>query len=154
MYYTTSDIANFLNVHRQNVHYYIKNGYLKATMIDDEYTIKKEDYYSFLDDYYNTRKRHSNRGITKKLTDEQVTLLSLIIADIQNNNISFDEFKNCNEHQNELIPQIKDFIIYKRDRCIKIDYKNRIKQKDIANTYNLKLVTIKSILNQNKRSDF
>jgi len=154
--FNTSDIAELLNTDRRNINYYIKQEHLKATMKDGNYEIQKDDYYSFLDNYYNTDKRFSNRGITKKLTDAQVLILSKIIADTQNYNISLKEFNKRYAEKTHLVPQIKDFIIYKRDRCIRYDYdKKGFRQQAIADIYNLELVTIKGIINQFKiRSDF
>ena len=119
--YSTSDIATFLGTDRRNINYYIRQGHLKATMEDGDYKITQTDYFSFRDEYYDANKRNSNRGIAKKLSDEQIKLLASIIADTQNNNISLDKFKNKYECKKDLITQIDDFIIYKRDRCIKYD---------------------------------
>lgn len=154
--YTTSAIAEFLNTDRRNIHYYIKKNHLQATMIDGDYEIKEKDYHDFLDNYYNTDARFSNRGIAKKLTDEQVFILSEIITDTQNNNISLTEFNKKYEEKTHLVPQIKEFIIYKRDKCIRYDFEERgCRQQPLADKYNLKLVTIKTIVNQYKeRSDF
>jgi len=153
--YSTSDIASFLGTDRQNVNYYIRKGYLDAIMIDGEYEITQQAYFSFRDKYYDTAKRNSSRGIAKKLTDAQIEMLSFIIHDTKDNNISFDEFKEKYKNEEELIPQIQDFIIYKRDRCIKHDNsQNGYKYAQLAKKYGLAEITIKGIVNQNKRSTF
>jgi len=153
--YSTSDIASFLNTDRQNVNYYIRRGYLEAVMVDGEYEITQQSYFSFRDKYYDTDKRNSSRGIAKKLSDEQVELLSLIINDTKDHSISFDEFKNKYQNKSDLIPQIQEFIIYKRDHCIRYDNDNKgYRYAKLAQMYGLKEITIKTIVNQNKRSDF
>ena len=149
--YSTVDIASFLGIERPNINYYIKKGYLKATMIDDEYSIKKEDYHDFLDNYYNTDKRFKNRGPSKKLTDAQIIMLGAVLKDLQNVNISLAKFKARYENKSELIPNIKDFIIYKRDKCILFENKDKGKrQQFLADKYNLRLETINRIINQDK----
>lgn len=152
--YSTSDIAEFLGTERQNVNYYIRKGYLEAIMVDGEYEITQQAYFSFRDKYYDADKRNSSRGISKKLTDEQVNILANIIQDIRNNNIPLDDFKKEYETHKDLIPQIQDFIIYKRDSCIKHDNKMGFRYGKLALKYGLAEITIKGIVNQNKRSDF
>jgi hypothetical protein len=154
--YTTSDIAELLEIERRNINYYIRQGHLKATMIDGDYEITQKDYFSFREEYYDTDKRYSSRGIAKKLTDTQVLLIGAIFKDTQNNNISFEKFKNKYECKKDLIPQIDDFIIYKRDRCIRYDNDSKgYRYAQLSDIYNLAEITIRGIVNQTKiRSDF
>ena len=154
--YSTSDIAELLDTDRQNITRYIRQGHLIATMVDADYKITQKDYYSFRKKYYDTNIRNSSRGISKKLTDLQVKTIGLIIADVQNNNISFKEFKSKYECKSELIPQINEFIIYKRDCCIKYDNdKKGYRYAQLSDIYNLAEITIRGIVNQSKiRSDF
>ena len=149
--YSTSDIAFFLGTQRQNINAYIRKGYLKAIMIDGSWEITNEDYISFREEYYDTDKRNSSRGVKKKLSHEQVSLLAFILSDLQNDAVSLKEFISRYKDKSELVPQMQDFIIYKRDMCIRYDYKERnIKQRQLANDYGLKLVTIQQIVSQNK----
>ncbi len=153
--YTTSDIAIFLKTERRNINYYIKKKYLKAEMINNEYAIKKEDYHDFLDRYYLSDKRFSNRGTAKKLTEEQITLLFEILTDVQNKHISFNDFKEKYEDKDELIPQMKDFLLYKRDENIRHDKKIlKCTNMFLANKYNLAEITIKGIINQKAKEKF
>jgi hypothetical protein len=155
--YNTSNIAELLDTDRRNINYYIRQGHLKATMIDGDYKITQKDYFSFREEYYDTDKRHSNRGIAKKLTDTQVLLIGAISKDTQNNNISFEKFKNKYECKKDLIPQIDDFIIYKRDRCIRYDNASKgYRYAQLSDIYNLAEITIRGIVNeiQNKENFF
>jgi len=148
--YTTSDIANFLNTNRQNVNYYIRKGYLEAVMIDGEYRITQQSYLSFRDEYFDSNKRYSSRGPAKKLTDEQVKLLASIVSDLQNDQISLNEFKKKYEEVSSEIPQFQDFIIYKRDSSIRYDRSLGHRLKRLADKYNLSVKSIEKIANHNK----
>ena len=146
--YTTSDIANFLGTERNNINYYIRKGYLKATMVDGNYFISQKDYYEFRDKYYDTNKRFSSRGPAKKLTDEQVKLLAFVVSDLQNDQISLNEFKEKYKDVSAQIPQFKDFIIYKRDASIRYDRSLGYRYKRLADKYNLSVKSIEKIVNQ------
>ena len=152
--YSTANIASFLGTDRQNINYYIRKGYLEAIMVEGEYEITQQAYFSFRDEYYDVDKRNSSRGISKKLTDEQINILSNIIEDTKDNNITLIEFKSKYESIRDIIPQLQDFIIYKRDTCIKHDNKEGLKYAKLSQKYGLAEITIKGIVNQNKRSDF
>jgi len=150
--YSTSDIAHFLGTERTNINYYIRKGHLNATMIDGNYSIKQQDYYSFRDEYYDTNLRHSTRGISKKLTDSQVKILSFVIADMQNNTISLNEFENRYKKDLEEMAQFKDFILYKRDVCIRYENKNGSTFQELANDFTLSIKSIQNIIKQ--KSEF
>ncbi len=152
--YNTSQIADFLGTSRQNINHYIRQGYLRAIMVDGNYEITQADYFSFRDEYYDTNKRHKKRGIAKKLSDEQISMISNIITDIKNKKMSFDNFKEKYKDKENIIPQIQDFIIYKRDFCIKEDNKNGMKYTDLSYKYGLAEVTIKGIVNPKSKEDF
>lgn len=154
--YDTVAIAELLDVPRQNVNYYIRKGYLNALLVDGNYEITHNDYISFRDEYFDTDKRNSSRGIQKKLTDEQVDLLSHIILDTKNNDLSFKEFKTKYQQKTDLIPQMKEFIIYKRDKCIVHDNNEKnIKYANLAEIYGLSIRGIEDVINKTKeRSDF
>ena len=149
--YSTSDIAHFLGTERTNINYYIRKGYLKAILVDGNWEITNPDYISFREEYYDTDKRNSSRGVTKKLSHEQISLLAFILSDLQNDEVSLKDFINSYKDKSELVPQMQDFIIYKRDMCIRYD--NAVKghkYQKIADDYGLKLGTIQQIVNQDK----
>lgn len=152
--YSTSDIAEFLGTDRQNINYYIRKGYLEAIMVEGEYEITQQAYFSFRDEYYDTDKRNTSRGISKKLTDQQINILSNIIQDSRDHTITLTDFKNKYEAERHLIPQLQDFIIYKRDSCIRYDNSQGLKYAKLSLKYGLAEITIKGIVNQNKRSHF
>ena len=153
--YSTSDIAYFLNTQRQNINVYIKKGYLNAIMVDGNWEITHQDYLSFRKEYYDTDKRNSSRGVQKKLTHEQVSLFAFMISDLQNDDISLKDFTTTYKDKTDLIPSIQDFIIYKRDMCIKKDKSTKdYKYQDLANMYGLSKGSIKNIVNQDKVSEF
>jgi len=152
--YTTSDIASFLGIERTNVNYYIRKGHLKATMIDGFYMITPKDYYEFRDKYYDSNKRYSSRGPSKKLTDEQVKLLAFIVSDLQNDKISLDEFQKKYKEVSSQIPQFKDFIIYKRDASIRYDRSCGYRYKRLADKYNLSVKGIEKIVKNHKEISY
>jgi len=148
--YSTSDIASFLGIPRTNVNYYIRKGHLKATMTDGFYMITPKDYYTFRDEYYDSDKRFISRGPTKKLTEEQVKLLAFIVSDLQNDQISLDEFKEKYKEVSSEIPQFKDFIIYKRDASIRYERSLGTRYKKLAQKYNLSEKSIQKIVNRDR----
>ena len=153
--YSTSDIAFFLGTQRQNINVYIRKGYLKAIMVDGSWEITNQDYLSFREKYYDTDKRNSSRGVSKKLTHEQVSLFAFMLSDLQNDDISLKDFTTTYKDKTDLIPSIQDFIIYKRDMCIKKDKSTKdYKYQDLANMYGLSIGSIKNIVNQDKVSEF
>jgi DNA-binding CsgD family transcriptional regulator len=148
--YSTSDIASFLGIQRTNVNYYIRKGHLKATMIDGFYVITPQDYYTFRDEYFDSNKRFSSRGPTKKLTDEQVELLKHIVIDMQDNKVSLEEFKNKYKEVASEIPHFKVFVIYKRDASIRYDRSLGKRYKKLAQEYNLSEKSIQKIVNKDR----
>jgi len=155
MIYSTSDIASFLGTERNNVHYYIRKGYLKATMVDGNYEVLEKDYHAFRDEYYDTGKRNSSRGKNKKLSEHQVKIIAFVVSDIQNDEISLQDFTQKYKKDAEKIPNFQDFIIFKRDMCIKYDNKNKgYRYKRLADEYGLSVRSIEEIINQEKRSNF
>jgi len=149
--YSTSDIAHFLGTDRQNINIYIRKGYLKAIMVDGSWEITHADYLSFRREYYDTDKRHSSRGASKKLSHEQVSLLAFILSDLQNDEIALKDFIENYKDKSDLVPQIQEFIIYKRDTCIRYDNKHKgHKYKELAENYGLSVGSIQQIMNQYK----
>ncbi len=146
--YSTADIASFLGTDRPNVNYYIRQGHLKATMVDGNYEVSAQDYHSFRDEYYDSNLRHSRRGTNKKLTDTQVKLLAFIVADLQNNQISLKEFQDKYKQELHDIPQFKDYVIYKRDVSIRYDNKHKgYRYQKLADDYGLSVRSIQEIIN-------
>jgi len=148
--YSTSQIANFLGIDRQNVTLYISKGYLNAIMVNGEYEITNKDYISFREEYYDSGKRNSHRGTTKKLTHEHITLLAYILSDLQNDEVSLNAFTHNYKNKSEVVPQIQDYIIYKRDMCIRYDNAQGTRYKKLADDYGLKVGTIQQIVNLDK----
>jgi len=153
--YSTSDIAYFLGTDRQNVTLYISKGYLKAIMVNGEYEITNKDYISFREEYYDSGRRNSSRGARGKLTHQQIKLLAFVVSDLQNDSISLNKFKKTYKDKNDLIPQLQDYILYKRDMCIRYDRnKKGYRYKRLADEYGLSIGSIQQIVNQDKKSAF
>ncbi|MFK7780221.1 MAG: hypothetical protein QM490_03650, partial [Candidatus Gracilibacteria bacterium] len=113
MDYYTRNIASFLGVERAVVNYYIRKGYLKATLKNGFQRIKKEDYYKFRDNYFDNDKRNSNRGKTKKLTEEQIIKIDHMIHDTTNNYISLEDFKKKYDDEFMFMEVYKSLLDYK-----------------------------------------
>ena len=112
--YSTSQIALFLGTDRQNINYYINKGHLKASKGDDGYfRITKEDYYDFRNNYFDEDKRNSNRGPTKKLTEEQIIKIDHMIHDTTNNYISIEDFQKKYNDEFYLMEVYKSLLAYK-----------------------------------------
>jgi len=153
--YNTTEISELLGINdRQKVNYYIRKGYLKATMKESNYQINYDDYISFRKEYFDTNKRNETRGKNKKLSDTQISIFSLILQDIENQEISLKTFNDKYKDTEDLIIPLSHFSTYKRDRCIKYDYEQKISFNELSNKYNLAEITIREIINQNKESDF
>ena len=116
MDYYTKDIASFLGVERSAVNYYIRKGYLKSTFRNGFHRIKKEDYYKFRDNYFDEDKRNSNRGKTKKLTEEQIIKIDHMIHDTTNDYISIEDFKNRYYDEFYLMEVYKSLLAYKIEK--------------------------------------
>jgi len=153
MLLSTAQVAEFLGVQRCNVNYYIRKGYLKATVVDGNYKIDQKDYYSFRDEYFDTNKRFTNRGQIKKLTKEQINIITNILNDLQDDSISLNEFKNKYKYTN--IPGLEHYILYKRDACIRYDYKNKgYRYKHLSKIYNLSIIQIQRIVSEEKKEKY
>ena len=113
--YSTSEIALFLGIDRQNINSYIKKGHLKATKKNGLYRISEKDYRKFRDDYYDSGRRNSNRGVRRRLQQQDIDILSNMLEDIENKNLSSKEFEDKYEQYKYDIPSVKDFIEYYKD---------------------------------------
>jgi predicted transcriptional regulator len=113
VYYSTRQIADFLGVKRSLVNYYIRKGYLKSSVENGFHRITKEDYYKFRDNYFDEDKRNSNRGVNKKLTEEQVIKIDHMIHDTTNDYISIEKFKSKYENEFFLMDIYKSLLAYK-----------------------------------------
>lgn len=149
--YSTSDISYFLGIQRQNINVYIRKGYLNAIMVEGSWVVTHADYLSFREEYYDSNKRNSSRGATKKLTPKHVRYLSYMLSDLQNDEVSLDVFTHKYKNKSEIIPEIQSYIIYKRDICIIYDNTHKGYQyKKLAEMYGLKVGSIQQIVNQDK----
>ena len=142
--FTTSEVAQYLNLKRQQVVYYIKSGYLQAIKKQNRYLIKKECLKSFKEAYYFKDMNLKNRGV-KTLTEEAYALLKEIIPALEDNSISFNNFikKFSNIH---ILPHSDLYIQFKRDNCIKEDKKKGMTVKEIAKKYGLSEIRVYEIL--------
>ena len=145
--YSTSEVADLLGVNRSNVNYYIRKGYLKAEVVDGAYKIKREDYISFRDKYFDTNIRFSSRGPAKKLSSEQIETLSKILTDLHDFSVSFENFaeryKNCN------LTNFSDFLKYKRDEMIRYECNVKgYRHKFLAQKYGLSTSQIYRIIHE------
>lgn len=152
--YTTLEIAEMIDSTVDKVNYYIRKNFLKADLDGNKFKIKRSDFIYFYDNYYNTDKRNSKRGVSKKLTQEKINLLFKVIEDTKNNKISFESFMKKYQAEQDNIPNFKDFLIYKRDTFILLEKKEGVETKDIALKFGLKENTVRKFLNQNKESNF
>jgi len=153
MNYTTNDIAKLIGVNTAKVNYYIRCGYLIANKgIDNKYTITREDYISFYDNYFNTDKRNSNRGISKKITDYTIKIWLKILRDAKDKCISYEKFMDIYKADFNNIPNFNEIAKYKRDISIRVEKEDacRYTIKQLAHKYGLSEITVKGILNQEK----
>jgi len=142
--HTTKDIAEFLGTTSNHIVYYIKAGYLKATMVKNRYLITYKDYIKFCDDYYYPEQRNKQRG-QKTLTQEAVNLLKSVVKDLEDDSITLKEFKD--KYPNiYLLPHPKIYLRFKRDKMIKADRSKGIKIKELAKKYALSIPRINKIL--------
>lgn len=144
---TVSQIANSLEKTIYQVHHYIKNGHLIAEKKDRMYLIKEDDYNSFLEEYYYVR--HNKKGIKPIPTTEHIDYLYRFVNDCMNESIDYKTFSNRYKDINTLLPPLDKFILAIRNRNIIKDLKT-MRQIDVADKYNLKLITIKTISSKSK----
>jgi len=150
--FSTADMAEILNTKKNNINYYIRQGFLKAVYVKGHYFVEKQVFYSFKEEYYDANKRHSARGKSKKLSHTQIKLLSFVIADIQNNNLELNDFIKKYNEEAEIIPNFQDFTIYKRDNCILRDKQKGQQYRKIADNYNLSIRSIEEIVKNHKEN--
>ncbi len=155
-YYSIADLCIFLGVERERIHYYIRKGFLIAKLEKNKYQISQADYGSFREEYYDTNKRSSSRGIARKIDSNQMEIFSNIVRDIENDLIDYFQFVELYADKVDLVQQVKEFILYKRDKSIQYDnIHKKYKHKYLSELYNLQIVTIKEICNLNKiRRDY
>jgi len=152
MMYSTATIAEFLGIPRQNINSYIRNGFLIALLVDGSYRITHEDYIFFKEEYYESNNRNSNKGTAKKLCEEQIKIISNIVSDSLNDELQFSSFVDKFKDFKNYIPNYKEYMTFKRDKCIKYDRANKNNSyKTIAFNYGLSVRTIETIVNQDEQ---
>jgi hypothetical protein len=150
--YTTANIAALLPSNQQNVNTYIRKGYLKAISVNGRYEITHEDYLSFREEYFDCNKRNSSKGVSKKLTPEQISLFDIMISDLKSREVSLQQFTDRYETKRDSLPLVDDFIVYKRDSSIRADkltkkYTNNI----LAINYGMSVGSIQKIVSEGNR---
>jgi len=145
--YSTKEISTFIGVKRRAINYYIREGHLEAVKIKGRYRITQKNYFTFRDEYFDANIRNSSRGPFKKLTEDLVNCISLIIKEIQNNDISYDDFIDKHQNKKSYIPNFKEYIIFKRDMYIKHENRDKgFRQEQLADIYGLSVRTIQQIV--------
>ena len=149
--YSTSDIARFLGIKKDNVSYYIRAGYLQATKVPykakGRFLIEKEDFLRFKKDYFIPEQKNKLKG-PKTFTHKQLTILEELLPDLKNDSLCFSEFMRKNEQKIYLLPFPKPLIRYKRNRCIHIAKSLGKKIKEIATLFNLSEIAVRTILKE------
>ncbi len=142
--YSTSDIAEWLGIKRQQVNYYIKAGYLKAERTGKSYIITFDDYVEFKDNYFIPEQFNKQRG-PKTLTEKALKLLKDVVRDLEDESIDLDEFQK--KHPDlYLLPHPKMYLRYKRDKMIETDREKGFSKKQLSEKYNLSIIRIEEIL--------
>jgi len=141
---STSEVAHFLNIKRQQVVYYIQAGYLNAIKKKKQYFISHENLRIFKESYFFKNRNFKNRGV-KTLTKEAYTLLKEVIPALEDNSISYNQFihKFKNIH---ILPHSDLYIKFKRDNCIKFDAAKGLNVEEIAKKYALSKIRVYEIL--------
>ena len=142
--YSTSDIAEWLGIKRQQVNYYIKAGYLKATKVKKSYIIAFSDYLDFKDNYFIPEQFNKQRG-PKTLTEKALKLLKNVVKDLEDDSIDLEEFLK-KYPDIYILPHSKIYIRYKRDRMIEADREKGFSKKQLSKKYNLSIYRIEEIL--------
>ena len=134
--HTTTELAEYLGLQRQSINKYIKDGRLKATYktkmnSEPKYYISHKEYTRFCD-WYLSCNRYSNCGVKYKK-----------IPCIDEYDLEPDKY---NSYQSLKIQRDKTILEGK--------YLSSKKVKNLALEFNLKIVTIQSIIGKYRKTNF
>ena len=137
-----SQIADILEVSIYQVHYYIRNGFLKSELKNGIRWVDEEDFNTFYNEYFLHRNKQKGKSIP---TLEQYQELKDFTNDIFSK-LPYHLFLKKYKNVNSLIPPIEDFKLLKRNLCILQDREDGMKLSDIAKKYELSLRSIEDIV--------
>jgi hypothetical protein len=143
-----SDVSDLLDVSVQQIYNYIKNDKLKATISHGEYRISTKVFLNFRDNYFYNRSKSKKNAIP---TNMDFFTLEQFVKDIKSEKIPFEAFLVKYQEIDHLISPLKNFIKYKRNNMIIIEFKNGLNQDKLAEKYNLSLRTIEEITRKRKK---
>lgn len=140
----TDQCAEYLEVHKNTVIYYLKNNYLKGILIDGKYQIASKDLETFESQYYTNDKIKNKRG-TKSFNMEDYSSLSEIVEAVKKG-MTIDELV---EHYSQVEIKIPSQIVYnrfKRNRDIRRLKKDGYTVPYLANKFGLSIPTVENIV--------
>lgn len=140
----TEQCAEYLEVHKNTVIYYLQNNYLKGILVDGKYQVAPKDLETFESQYYTNDKIKNKRG-TKSFNMEDYSSLSEIVEAVKKG-MTIDELV---EHYSQVEIKIPSQIVYnrfKRNRDIR-----RLKEDGyivpyLANKFGLSIPTVENIV--------
>lgn len=140
----TDQCAEYLEVHRNTVIYYLQNNYLKGILVDGKYQVDHRDLETFEDNYYSNEKIKNKRG-AKAFTPEDYTSLSEIVDSIKKG-MTIDELV---EHYNQVEIKIPSQIVYNRFK--RNQYIKRLKEEGytvpcLADKFKLSIPAVEKIV--------
>lgn len=136
--------AEYLEVHKNTVIYYLQNNYLKGILIDGKYQIASKDLETFESQYYTNDKIKNKRG-TKSFNMEDYSSLSEIVEAVKKG-MTIDELV---EHYSQVEIKIPSQIVYnrfKRNRDIRRLKKDGYIVPYLANKFGLSIPTVENIV--------
>jgi len=145
---TVKNIATILEKTIRQVHKYIEQKHLKAKKIDGKYLIEEKDFDFFMENYY--IRRHQQKGVKSIPNDKDMEYLYGFINDCMDNGIDYHEFSKKYKHISKTLPPLDKFVLAIRNKHIIKDLKT-MRQSDVADKYNLALITIKTISSKSKQ---
>ena len=140
----TDQCAEYLEVHKNTVIYYLQNNYLKGILIDGKYQIASKDLETFESQYYTNDKIKNKRG-SKSFNMEDYSSLSEIVEAVKKG-MTIDELV---EHYSQVEIKIPSQIAYnrfKRNRDIRRLKKDGYTVPYLANKFGLSISTVENIV--------
>lgn len=140
----TDQCAEYLEVHKNTVIYYLQNNYLKGILIDGKYQIASKDLETFESQYYTNDKIKNKRG-SKSFNMEDYSSLSEIVEAVKKG-MTIDELV---EHYSQVEIKIPSQIVYnrfKRNRDIRRLKKDGYTVPYLANKFGLSISTVENIV--------